>query len=229
MAVFGNCGAWIWPRYNNVLFAYLCRTCLAKENLCCLAFAGHLPTPPSPFFRGACKVNILPWRKRQLRCQKFQTDGKASKRAEIFQQLCHAMRLPRVYLSVSDVLLVSLQLCLSVLPVSPPPPLHSPLRSLTWHVVSCYAICPMTCAEFCVPKKHKRNWTSCIVVVVMSEEDTQIELLAEFSALWEVFNAPHWGGGTPKKKPEDWRALMQLRAEINLYGVYSAPVVLPQL
>lgn len=32
-----------------------------------------------------------------------------------------------------------------------------------------------------------------------------------------------------KRKPEDWRALMQLRAEINLYGVYSAPVVLPQL
>lgn len=169
-----------------------------------------LPTfLPLHLLSGPCKVNILPWRKRQLRCQKFQTDGKASKRAEIFQQLCHAMRLPRVYLSVSDVLLVSLQLCLSVLPVYLPLP--SPFRPLTWHVVSCYAICPMTCAEFCVPKKQKRAAKLDVIVVVLaavvlavvvvtSEEDTQIELLAEFSALWEVFNAPHWGGGTPKKK-----------------------------
>lgn len=99
------------------------------------------------------------------------------------------MRLPRVYLSVSDVLLVSLQLCLSVLPVYHPLP--SPLRPLTWHVVSCYAICPMTCAEFCVPKKQQRAAKLDVivavvlaaVVVVTSEEDTQIELLAEFSAL----------------------------------------------
>lgn len=100
------------------------------------------------------------------------------------------MRFPRVYLSVSDVLLVSLQLCLSVLPVYLPLP--SPLRPLTWHVVSCYAICPMTCAEFCVPKKQKRAAKLDVIVVVVvlaafvvvtSEEDTQIELLAEFSAL----------------------------------------------
>lgn len=35
IAHFGKCGAWIWPRYKNVLFAYLCRTCLSKENRCC--------------------------------------------------------------------------------------------------------------------------------------------------------------------------------------------------
>lgn len=138
----------------------------------------------------------------------------------------------RVYLSpaMSWCLSPTVFCCLSVLPVFLP----TAICFLTWHVVSCYAICPMTCAEFCVPKKNSnelRNWTSCVVVVFVAvvREDTQIELLAEFSALWEVFNAPHWGGGTPKKKAEDWRALMQLRAEINLYGVYITSVVLPQL
>lgn len=51
---------------------------------------------------------------------------------------------------------LSLSVCLSVC-LSVQLFLLVPVPSVTWHIVSCYAICSMTCAEFCVPKKKIRK------------------------------------------------------------------------
>lgn len=61
--------------------------------------------------------------------------------------------------------------CLSLMAACPT---LAPLAGapIAWHVVSCCAICPMTCAEFCVPKNKNTGRRELLLYLA----DTQIEL-----------------------------------------------------
>lgn len=155
--------------------------------------------------------------------EKFQTDGKASDcaRWDISATLPSTFSASAQRSSVS--LSVCLPACLSVC--------HCSLVPLTWHIVSCYAISLPSdmCWEFsefslCLAAKKAARVEQTGRHAPLLEKIHKIELHTRVQrTLWSTWR--DGGRGNSKKKPEDWRALMQLRAEINLYCTYVWLVV----
>lgn len=171
-----KCVAWIWPRYNKVLFAYLCWTCLFKRGKGNLLKTPPLGPPLPPLWpvqgkyfcldvNDNCDAREIPnWRKSKRLC------------AEIFQQLSRLLSQPAQRSSVC------LSLCLS-LSLS----VRCSLVSLTWHIVSCYAISAQwhvlrSLSALCVSAKQQQRVEQtgrhALRLLFLLPEDTQIELRA---------------------------------------------------